>query len=240
MVFLNCILTIIQKSYLSFEYKVQTFFSNNNQAIEIPLKLTERNLNVLWIAMTGLAISFILLALSKQGTSKIVVIFSKIIFKNSSILKTINEEYSLSNFSSFLLIVNFILTTSLLTYLTFLHFLTFFPVYFFLWPLIWYNVIGLITNEQKIFKENKMNIIVLSQITGFFFSFLLLIWTFNLKWSNLLVYAFAGILVLFWIYKLFRGIIFSFQHQISWYYIFLYFCTLEILPLLLIFTIVLK
>ena len=186
MVFLNCILTIIQKSYLSFEYKVQTFFSNNNQAIEIPLKLTERNLNVLWIAMTGLAISFILLALSKQGTSKIVVIFSKIIFKNSSILKTINEEYSLSNFSSFLLIVNFILTTSLLTYLTFLHlkininnqqlyFLTFFPVYFFLWPLIWYNVIGLITNEQKIFKENKMNIIVLSQITGFFFSFLLLI-----------------------------------------------------------------
>lgn len=230
---------------------LQSFFTDQNDYVTIPLKLVERNQSTLWIAMIGLGISFILLAFSKIGTSRLVYIFSKIIFKNNSILKIINEEYALTNFSSFVLILNFILTTSILTYLTFLHIdinvnnkflylLPLFPIYIFLWPLIWFTIVGLITNEAKLFNENKKNAIILSQITGFLFSFVLLIWTFNLKYSKIFMTFFIIIVFLLWIYKIFRGIIFSFQHHVAWYYIILYFCTLEILPLVLVFNVFLR
>jgi len=209
------------------------------------MQLSEWNQSTLWITMIGLGISFILLALSKIGTSRLFYIFMKLIFKNNSIIKIINEEYALTNFSSFILILNFILTTSILTYLTFLHIdinvnnkflyiLPIFPIYIFLWPIIWFNIIGLVTNEAKIFNENKKNAIVFSQITGFLFSFVSLIWTFNLKWSQFFMTFFIVIISLLWFYKVLRGIIFSFQHHVAWYYIILYFCTLEILPLVLV------
>jgi len=223
---------------------LQSFFSDQNDSIDVNFRLIERNQSTLWIAMIGLGISFALLALSKIGTNSLLSIFYKIIFKNNSILKIINEEYALTNFSSFILFLNFILTTSLLTYLSFLHFqidinnkliyfLPLFPIYIFLWPLLWFYLIGIVSKESKVFNENKKNAIVLSQITGFIFSFLLLIWTFNLRFSNLFMTVFLLIILLLWLFKIFRGIIFSFQHGVAWYYIILYFCTLEILPLIL-------
>jgi hypothetical protein len=223
---------------------LQSFFSDKIDYIDVNFRLIERNQSTLWIAMIGLGISFALLALSKIGTNSLLSIFFKIIFKNNSILKIINEEYALTNFSSFILFLNFILTTSLLTYLSFLHvqidinnkliyFLPLFPIYIFLWPLLWFHLIGIVSKESKVFNENKKNAIVLSQITGFIFSFLLLIWTFNLRFSNLFMIVFILIVLLLWLFKIFRGIIFSFQHGVAWYYIILYFCTLEILPLIL-------
>src|SRR6187431_537825 len=135
---------------MSLSIILQSFFADQNDTIDIPLKLVERNQSTLWIAMIGLAISFILLAFSNLGTSRLAYIFSKIVFKNNAILKIINEEYALTNFSSFILILNFVLTTSILTYLTFLHvdinlnnkflyLLPLFPIYIFLWPLVWFN-----------------------------------------------------------------------------------------------------
>lgn len=224
------------------------FFGRGDSLMEVPMKLIERNQSTLWIAMIGLAFSFILLALSKIGTSRLTYIFSKIILKNNSILKTINEEYSLTNFSSFILVLNFILTTSILTYLTFLHvnihldsqnllLLPIFPTYIFLWPLIWFFIVGFITKEPKVFNENKKNAVILSQIMGFVFSFILLIWTFNLKWSKYFMLFFLIVVFIVWVFKVLRGIIFSFQHHVAWYYIILYFCTLEILPLLIVYSI---
>lgn len=225
---------------------LQSFFSDQNDYINIPLKLMERNQSTLWIAMIGLGISFVLIALSKIGTTRLIFIFSKIILKNNSIIKIINDEYALTNLSSFALILNFILTTSILSYLTLLHLnikldfkflylLPLFPIYIFLWPIIWFNALGFITDESKIFNENKKNAIIFSQITGFLFSFLLLVWTFNLKYSKIYMTFFISIIILMLIYKFIRGIVFSFQHYVAWYYIILYFCTLEILPLALIF-----
>lgn len=210
---------------------------------QVPLALQERNQFTMWFALLGLTVSFLLIAMSNYGTNKLVLIFGRVLYKNNSIEKIVQEEYALTSFSSLILLLNFIVTSTVLLYLSYLHnyaqdnyelFYLFpiMPLYFFLWPLICFNLVGLITGEGKLLSENKKNAVLFAQIIGLTFSFLLLIWTFNLKWSGYFVYSFVSILALFWVFKFLRGIVFARQHQISWAYILLYASTMELLPLL--------
>ncbi|MCE3295526.1 MAG: hypothetical protein K0R65_1240 [Crocinitomicaceae bacterium] len=223
-------------------------FFNGNEASEIPFTLAPRNQNTMWFAMIGLSVSFVLLAMSKLASTNIVFVFSRVLYKNSNVEKIVREEFALGSFSSIILLLNFIVTSTILLYLTYLHFntgnrfelfyfLPAIPLYFFVWPLIWFNIIGYITKEQAILRANKQNTILFSQMIGVIFSLLLLIWAFNIKWSEYFIYSFIVIICLFWLYKILRGIIFSLENNVAWYYIILYFCTLEILPLVLIYSI---
>lgn len=218
---------------------------------EIPFNLGLRNKELLWFSMIGISISFVLLAFSRLASNNIVFIYSRILYKNTQIEKILKEQFSLSSFSSIVLVINFIVTTTFLLYLTYIHFhlsnryeLFYFypilPLYFFLWPMLCYYLIGLFTKNHKVFKENRQNNIVLSQFLSILFSLLLLLWTFNMKWSIYFIYAFVFLFVIFWLYKIFRGFLFSINHGIAWYYIILYFCTLEILPLVLFYNILVR
>ncbi len=240
---LNFILTNFLDDFSS-RLSVSEFnFFGNNSSSNIPLELSSRNNEVMWIALSGLIVSVILLALSRFGSSNYIGIFSRILLKNNSINKVVQEEFTLSSPGSILLIFNYIISSTTLLYLAYLHyfihddlklfyFLPIIPIYFFLWPLLCFNFLSFITNEKAAFSENKKNVIVLSQIMGVLFSIILLLWAFNLKWSIYFIYSFIFLICFFWLYKFLRGIIFSFQHNISWYYIILYFCTLEILPII--------
>lgn len=223
-----------------------TFFGASSD-VQVPYQLGLRNQNTLWFAMIGLSLSFILLAITRLTSANLVITFGKILGKNSTISKTLKEEYSLTSLASFLLLLNFVITTTVLLYLSYLHFnienkfdlfyiFPLIPLYFFVWPIICFNLVGFITNEQKLLKENKQNNIVITQIIGVLFSLLLLIWAFNMQWSQIFILIFNLIIVIFWVFKIFRGIIFSIENGISLYYIILYFCTLEILPLILLYS----
>lgn len=223
-------------------------FFNGKEVNELPFSLHPRNQSIMWFAMIGLSVSFILLAMSKLASTNIVFIFSKILYKNGNVEKIVREEFGLGSFSSIILLLNFIVTSTVLLYLTYLHFntgnrfelfyfLPLAPLYFFIWPLTWFNVVGYLTKEGAILKANKQNTILFSQMIGVIFSLLLLIWAFNIKWSEYFIYSFLAIIALFWLYKILRGIIFSLENNVAWYYIILYFCTLEILPLVLIYSI---
>lgn len=219
------------------------------EVAEIPFYLQARNTDTVWFAMIGLSLSFVLLALSKVASSNIVVIFSRVLYKNGTVEKIVREEFPLGSFSSAVLLLNFVVTSTVLLYLAYLSFypktnnfeLFFFlplvPLYFFVWPLLWFNIVGYLTKESVILKANKHNAILFSQIIGVLFSILLLLWAFNIKWSEFFIFIFAAVVLLFWAYRFLRGIIFSLQSGVAWYYIILYFCTLEILPLMLIYSI---
>lgn len=218
----------------------------------VPLALSPRNQSTMWVSIIGLTVSFILIALSRLGTVNLIPVFSRILYKNSNVEKIVQEEYPLTSISSILLLINFIVTSIILLYLSDLYFsnrqlfsfgeqfyllyiFALIPLYLLFWPIIWFNVIGFLTKEGKMLSENKKNTILFSQISGILFSFLLLVWSFNLKWSKYCMIAFIVLICLMWLYKIFRGIFFSFRHGIAWYYIILYLCTLEILPLVLIY-----
>ena len=214
----------------------------------VPLQLDYNNQSTLWFAMFGLTISFILLATSKMASSNLVFIFSRVLYKNATILKVVKEEYNLNSLTSIILIFNFIITSSILLYLSYInffgtsnfeliYFLPILPLIYLFWPMFCLNFIGFISKGGDDLRENKYNTLMFAQILGVIYSLLLLIWTFNMKWSEVFVLIFAGITLIFWLYRIFRGFLFSIQKGIAWYYLFLYFCTLEILPLILIYSV---
>jgi hypothetical protein len=57
-----------------------------------------------------------------------------------------------------------------------------------------------------------------------------LLWLLNLRFKAIFVMVFISILVLSSIYRILKGLLFAFWSGFSWYYIFLYVCTFEILP----------
>jgi hypothetical protein len=239
---LNIIFKILSLNFLNGFNLEFEFFQTNSSKLTIPFELAFRNQNIMWVALIGLLLSVAVLAFSRFGSSNYILVFSKVLLKNNSINKIIQDEYSLSSLGSVLLIFNYFISFSTLIYLSFSRFIDInnfeiiiissIPIYLFLWPLFCFNLLGFLTNEHSVFSENKKNTIVISQVLGVIFSLILLLWTFNLKWSSYFISAFLISFVLFWLYKFFRGIIFSIQHNISWYYIILYFCTLELIPVL--------
>jgi hypothetical protein len=190
-----------------------------------------------------LSISFILIAFARLSSRGLVNDLLKMMWKTKQIEKIVQEGYSISSFSSVLLVLNYLLVFSTLIYLilnqthsTFfsLDNLLFFviPLLLLLFPLFSMQLVGILTGESQLFKDLRIKIWVFAHFTGVILSLLLLIWTFNMQWGSILTYIFLGFILLMMMYRYFWGFILTFQKGISPYYIILYFCTLEILPLL--------
>lgn len=89
-----------------------------------------------------------------------------------------------------------------------------------------------ITGEPEYFKEQAIQFLSGFQFAGIIYFLLGLIWFLNPEIKAELFYIFVGILLTIFAVRILKGIVISLFQGISWYYIILYFCTLEILPLL--------
>lgn len=164
----------------------------------------------------------------------------KAVYKNKQIERIVQVDYPLNNMSSILLAINYIVSTAGLLYLTLqtafsvqpvmVLYLMVIPLLMMILPWIASTYVGIVTGEHKIVVENKMNTIVFAHFTGILYSLILLVWAFNIQWSAIFIYIFLGIAIFMWFYRFLRGFVFAFGKGASWYYIILYFCTLEILP----------
>jgi hypothetical protein len=84
---------------------------------------------------------------------------------------------------------------------------------------------------QTSISENGM--LITKQIwffSGILYLLLSLTWLLNLKFKPIFVLIFIAILILSSVYRIIKGLLFAFSGGFSWYYIFLYLCTFEILP----------
>lgn len=70
---------------------------------------------------------------------------------------------------------------------------------------------------------------------GIIFLIVSLIWVLNLKAHDLFSVIFFGLISFISIIRILKGVVFASRYRISWYYIFLYLCTLEILPVFVLF-----
>jgi len=103
--------------------------------------------------------------------------------------------------------------------------------------LLAYQFIGLgltawITGESTALREQAIQFLSGFQFAGILLFLLGLIWFLNPEIKIELFYTFLFLLAIVFVVRLVKGIIISLMQRISWYYIILYFCTLEILPLL--------
>ena len=212
---------------------------------EIPSSLSIRTENVAFIASILLACSFFIIAFARLSSRQMVFGMIKAIYKNKQIDKIIQEEYPLNSTSSFFLILNYIISASALLFLCVpvkanldpkIVFLLL-PIPLLLIFLPWFSLycIGFITGEKNAVTESKYNTFVFAHFSGIVYSLMLLIWAFNIQWTQIFIQIFLGFTLFMWIFRFFRGFIFAFNKGVPWYYIILYFCTLEILPFVLIY-----
>lgn len=168
-------------------------------------------------------------------------------YKNSQVSKIVQINYPLNTLSSLLLLLNYSITMSALLFLTLQSFqpisnqdiiyMAFIAVLLVIVPWISMFSIGFLTGDKEVLAENKINTIVFAHAAGLVYAIILLIWTFNTQWSPIFVLIFLGFASLFAFYRLLRGFISAFKKGVRWYYIILYLCTLEILPFVLLYQI---
>ncbi len=214
----------------------------NTQELVVP-KLLSPRVNSLYSTITlFLSIGILLITFARMSTSYFLVAITKSIYKNRSIEKIAQEEFPLSALSSFCLLINFLICASCLLYLSVdffhhsIHTSTLFaiiytPMLFLFGPYLFLTLVEFITGEIGITKAIKLTNWAICKFLGVIFSLLLLIWVFNMQNATFFAYVLLVILCFCYVYRIIRGIIFAFSKGISWYYIILYFCMFEIIPM---------
>lgn len=207
---------------------------------EVPASLSLRSEHVAIVATSLLALSFFVIALARISSRQMMYGMFRAVYKNKQLEKIVQEEYSLNNLSSFFLIVNYVISGSAMLFLSLPSkstidlwmVLALVPIPFLMVFLPWFTLsfTGALTGEKNMVWESKVNTILFAHFTGLIYSLILLLWAFNMQWSGIFVRIFLGVTLFTWFYRFLRGFIFAFGKGAPWYYIILYFCTLEILP----------
>lgn len=193
----------------------------------------------------GVFASFLIIALAKFYKPSIFHILLKVGVKNNALNQIIRESYGSFRFPDFLLLINFWWTSTMGSVL----FYDIAEIPFeipFIWHLIWpvllqlflfipLGAISFISGNQSIIKENIYNIFLLPQLFGILFLPIIIIGHLNGELMIPMGWVFACLVSFLFFYINLRGFLFAIQQGISLYYIILYICTLEILPLTVLF-----
>lgn len=216
----------------------------------IPEELSPRD--PLLSPMIGLALfaGFLLIALSKLIKPNVFEALAVATLKVQGLSAYLRDVFPLNRGGSFLLILNYIVSFSLVLYL--MADFSLFKVHYQWWEacivpgalLLWslgsMLTIGLITGERQVFAEPLAMKIVGAEILGLlYFSLALVLSLYSIEedlFIQIVVFAF----VIESAIRLIKSIASVVVAGISWYYIILYFCTLEILPLFVVYYALLK
>lgn len=152
----------------------------------------------------------------------------------------LRENFPLKKSSSLLLLVNYLAATSAIVYL-FLRStgvetnaqsigILLIPVIWFGWNILCMLMSGWLTGESRVFREVISLRIVGAQSLGFVLFFCALIWALNGNTDKVLIQVVFWIVIVEHAFRSIKSILVVFNERVRFYYIILYFCTLEILP----------
>lgn len=193
-----------------------------------------------------LIISIVLIAIAKRNNEKVFAILFKLFFATSNIEQKIKESYHIFSLSSILLLVNYLLMMSCLLFLS-NYYLALYPNWFvslvsFGLPLFMFILQITPVFLMNFFSDAKLNLFVITgtsfvvfQVTGLLLNLLLIVWILNPTHGLTFIYIFLSIVVLMHFIRFVKNSLVVLSTSVSWYYILLYFCTLEILPLFVVF-----
>lgn len=208
-----------------------------------------RNANsLLWVAF-GIFASFLLIACAKLYKADVFANLRLVVFRNRNLIQLIRENFNFGHIGNYILLVNFWLQCSMCLFFTFDYFsqrsllpmvpfwqITLLPCLFFAWQVVGLYGVTALTGAKNIRQENGYNFILIPQFFGLLFFPISLIWYLHPDISYCLLPIFLCFLAILILFILIRGIIFSWQQGMPLYYIILYICTLEILPLVVLLT----
>jgi hypothetical protein len=147
------------------------------------------------------------------------------------------ETMALLGKTFWLLLLNYLIISSVFTFLLFQLYevayslnIILIPLITFLYPIFSLFFVSWLTDEFKKLKENVQIVSMIFQLIGIILIPLTIILMLNPAFYKFIIYAGIAIYMVFLALRLFRGASYAIQNKIPWYYIILYLCTLEILP----------
>jgi len=209
---------------------------------EIPASLSAKeNGNHFYLGIL-LFCSFLLLAFIRTSNNKAILSIGALFLNSTNLDQRLKETMRLSSFSSIGLILNYFLVSFVCNMLLFestglfssgtnLWLSALIPVALFVIQLIPMYLFLLISGTNFPIVSFSGNTLIGLQLNGLLYNLIALIWILNPQWSFELMILFTVLLFLFAFARLIKNSYLVLTEGVSWYYIILYFCTLEILPL---------
>ena len=216
--------------------------------IAVSLQITERGNESIKIILAILLFCVATIALSKFNNSDLFRSITKSFFRFKLIENNFNDENRIGFAASILLNINFILSLTICFFLAFTNFVSgnealiyalCFSAYLIIIQQISFRLVALLSGEHMISEEIGVLTKQIWHMAGLLFLIIALIWALNQQ-STLTVSRFYFIILLtLFAFRYIKGIFLCHKMGIKWYYLFLYLCTLEIMPSLLLFNLVL-
>lgn len=189
-----------------------------------------------------LASSLLLIILARIRNSKAIPTILSSFLKNSSIDQYFKENMRMESLSSIFLLLNYFVCFSVCLFLFFSRILSFdlvwaiglsifIPIGLFALETLSILLVGAITGEYKKLQSSLIITLSLNQFFGLFLSLVSLLWIMNPEFNTIYVVVFGILLVLHYLMRVLKNTIAILINGVPWYYLILYFCTLEILPL---------
>jgi len=188
-----------------------------------------------------LLVSLILIVMAKAGNTHSYSVVLRIFFQPRKAETQIREGWPLLGSPAWLLAMNFVVTFANSIYLIISRHQTESVISilvslgisfgFFALAFVAMSLVAFLTGVKSIYQVPLQTTWVLPQFVGIIFFLLNLIWVLNPEFSE---YLELGLLTLFFVLsfkRIVRSSVYLLRKGIEWYYILLYLCTLEILPL---------
>jgi hypothetical protein len=220
---------------------VQQIFGGNTFS-EIPTNLILRENSLYHQVIPLVIVSFIMITFAKFQNNSIFRSLFKLLFANKNFEQILKEELKIGSSSSISLVINYFFIISTCVYLSIqattkmsmgfsIGISLAIPAGVFVLQLLSLWIIGLITKEMKLIVAPLLETIVIIEFIGFILFFLALFWVLNPQFSFYFLQTFAIILGFGFVLRFLKSLFSVLRKGVSLYYIILYFCTLEILPL---------
>ena len=217
--------------------------------IAVSLQITERGNESIKIILAILLFCVATIALSKFNNSDLFRSVTKNFFRFKLLESNFNDENRIGFSASFLLNINFILSLTICFFLAFTNFVSgnealiyalCFSAYLIIIQQISFRLVALLSGEHMVSEEIGVLTKQIWHMAGLLFLIIALIWALNQQSTLALSRFYFIILLSLLAYRYIKGIFLCYKIGIKWYYLFLYLCTLEIMPTLLLYNLVLK
>lgn len=207
----------------------------------IPEALVIRDHPITIIVGIGMFLSFALIALAKLVKPDVYSVLMISFIKNKGLYNYIRESFPPQKGGSILLIFNYLVSFSLLVILVLdiksiqlsgdflLAIIS--PVAFFIFHFLSLYLIGFISGDIDVVKTPILMKVNGAQFIGLACSVLVFSWSLNFISRELFYEMVLSLFIFEMLTRIIRSFIYVLAAGVSWYYIIMYFCTLEILPL---------
>ncbi len=186
-------------------------------------------------------LSIALLAFARFANGQVFMHVLRFSFRVQGLYEAIRESFRLNSISSVLLLFNFYLSFFISVYLLLsrsnvlslrevLMVSLASPLLVFLWQTYGLFFAGIISGNRRALRSPVVNTLVLLQSFGILLALLNFVWYLNPYYHQVCLLIFYAVCLLVVSGRILKNLVIGINNNISWYYLILYLCTLEILP----------